>query len=160
MGFAPETSEQVELLSVLRDRFDRVSSERLVSGPGLENIYRGLARIHGDNRSCLTAAKIFRASLDRSDPLASRAIALFFEILGQFAGDLALSLGAQNGVYIAGGIARRYPRQLAESRFRNGFESKGRHRLLMERIPTQLILHQQAGLLGASSYARKKLRRV
>ncbi len=75
---------------------------------------------------------------------------MFFEILGQVAGDYVLSIGATDGVFIAGGIVRRYPALLENSRFRSGFESKGRHRSLMERIPTQLILHEQPGLLGAS----------
>jgi glucokinase len=153
-GFAPESSEQIKILSVLRDRFERVSCERLVSGPGLENLYWALARIHGEDRPRLSAPEIFRSSIDESDALAHHAVELFYEILGQVAGDLALSLGARDGVYIAGGIARRYPRQLVDSRFRSGFESKGRHRSLMERIPTQLVMHEQAGLLGASCYAR------
>lgn len=153
-GFSPESSEQIELLTVLRDRFERVSCERLVSGPGLENLYWALARINGEDRPRLSAAEIFRASIDESDPLAHQAVEIFYQILGQVAGDLALTLGARNGVYIAGGIARRYPQQLVNSRFRSGFESKGRHRSLMERIPTQLIMHEQAGLLGASSYAQ------
>jgi glucokinase len=158
-GFAPESSEQVELLSVLRDRFERVSCERLVSSPGLENLYWALARIRGEDFTRLSAAEIFRAGRDESNPLARRAVELFYQILGQVAGDLALSLGARNGVYIAGGIARRYPRQLVNSRFRSGFESKGRHRSLMERIPTQLIMHEQPGLLGACSYARMNVSR-
>jgi len=152
-GFSPETREQEALLSLLRDRFERVSIERLVSGPGLENIYQGLAQMQAETRSPLSAAEIFQASLDKNDPIARQSVELFFQILGQAAGDLALTLGAENGVYIAGGIARRYPQLLANSRLRSGFENKGRHRALMERIPTQLIMHEQAGLLGAASYA-------
>ncbi len=75
---------------------------------------------------------------------------MFFELLGQVAGDLALTLGAVDGVYIAGGIAKRYPEILEDSRFRSGFESKGRHRSFMERIPTRLITYDQPGLLGAA----------
>ncbi len=75
---------------------------------------------------------------------------LFFEILGQVAGNLALSFGAADGVYIAGGIVKRNLELVADSRFRTGFERKGRHRSLMENIPTQVILHAQPGLLGAS----------
>ena len=152
-GFAPETEEQVEILKVLRERFGRVSSERLVSGSGLENLYWGLTQINGEKRCQLSAPEIVRASLDESDALASKATDLFYEILGQVAGDLALTLGANDGIYIAGGITQRYPQLLVNSRFRSGFESKGRHRVLMERIPTQLIMHKQPGLLGASSYA-------
>jgi len=149
-GFAPETQVQIDILSALRERFDRVSSERLVSGPGLENIYWALMRIHGEKRAHLTPAEIFDAAVDNTDPLAAEAVQMFFEILGQVAGDFALALGAEDGIYIAGGIAKRYPEMLVNSRFRTGFERKGRHRSLMEHVPTQLILHDQPGLLGAA----------
>jgi glucokinase len=149
-GFAPETQVQIDILKALRERFDRVSSERLVSGPGLENIYWALMRIRGEKRAHLAPAEIFRAAIDNSDPLASEAVQMFFEVFGQVAGDLALTLGAQDGIFIAGGIAKRYPDLLKNSRFRSGFENKGRYRSLMERVPTQLILHDQPGLLGAA----------
>ena len=66
------------------------------------------------------------------------------------AGDVALTLGANDGVYIAGGIAKRYPELLDDGRFRTAFERKGRHRNIVQRIPTFLITHGQPGLLGAS----------
>jgi glucokinase len=149
-GFAPETQVQIDLLNVLRERFDRVSTERLVSGPGIGNVYWALTRIRGEKRASLSAAEIFEAAVADSDELATEAAHLFFEILGQAAGDFALALGAYDGIYIAGGIAKRYPDLLRNSRFRSGFDSKGRYRSLMERIPTQLILHDQPGLLGAA----------
>lgn len=152
-GFAPETKVQLDVLAALRERFDRVSSERLVSGSGLENIYWALGRIHGDKLPKLSAAEIFAAA-GEADDHAAEAVALFFEVLGQFAGDYALAIGANDGVYIAGGIVPRYPEMLASSRFRSGFESKGKHRSIVERIPTQLIRHPQPGLLGASFVAR------
>ena len=149
-GFAPETQVQVDLLNALREHFDRVSTERLVSGPGLENIYWALTRMRGQKRAHRSPAEIFEAAESNSDELAAEAAHLFFEILGQEAGNLALTIGASDGVFIAGGIAKRYPDFLKNSRFRSGFESKGRYRSLMERIPTQLILHDQPGLLGAA----------
>lgn len=149
-GFAPETQVQLQILTELRGRFDRVSSERLVSGPGLENIHWALMRIHGEKRVHLKPAEIFDAASDDSDPLAAEAVQMFFEILGQVAGDLALTLGAEDGVFIAGGVVRRYPELICDSRFRTGFERKGRHRSIMERVPTQLIMHKEPGLLGAS----------
>lgn len=157
-GFAPESQVQIDMLVALRERYDRVSSERFVSGPGIENIYWALCRIHGEQRPQLKAAEIFAKAKDRSDSRAAEAVQMFFEILGQVAGDYALSLGAKDGVFIAGGIVRRYPDLLENSRFRNGFEGKGRHRSLMERIPTQLILHEQPGLLGASYCALELLK--
>jgi glucokinase len=148
VGFAPESDLQVELLRVLRGRFERVSAERLVAGSGIENIYTALLEIRGEAVEALRAAQIFEAA--GSPGNACDAVHLFFEILGQVAGDLALTLGANDGVYIAGGIAKRYPDTLQNGAFRTAFESKGRHRHLMERIPTFLITHQQPGLLGAS----------
>lgn len=149
-GFAPESQVQIDMLSALRERYDRVSAERFVSGPGLENIYWALCRIHGEQKPQLKAAEIFARARERSDSRAAEAVQVFFEILGQVAGDFAMALGAKDGIYIAGGIVRRYPELLENSRFRSGFEAKGRHRSLMERVPTQLILHEQPGLLGAS----------
>jgi glucokinase len=154
-GFAPETQVQMDILRALRQRFDRVSSERLVSGPGVENIYWALMRIHGEKRAHLSAAEIFTAALENTDPLASEAVQMFFEVFGQVAGDLALTLGAEDGILVAGGISKRYPDLLKNSGFRAGFENKGRYRSLMERIPTQLILHDQPGLLGAAYCALK-----
>lgn len=150
VGFAPETQVQLDILAMLRERYDRVSAERLVSGPGIENIYWALARLHGEKRTAPGAAEIFARGSDNSDPRAAEAVHLFFETLGQVAGNLALTLGAADGVYIAGGIARRYPDTLVNSRFRTGFEAKGRHRSLMEAIPTRLVTYEQPGLLGAS----------
>lgn len=154
-GFAPETQVQLDILIRLRERFDRVSSERLVSGMGLENLYWALTQIHGEKRAALSAADIFAASFGDDDPRATEAVEIFYEILGQVAGDFALSLGANDGIFVAGGVAQRYPERLANSRFRSGFERKGRHRSLMERIPTRLVTHPQPGLLGAAYCANR-----
>jgi len=154
-GFAPETRMQFEVLKQLRQRYERVSDERLISGPGLENIYWALRKIHGEPETRITAAEIFSRVLANEDVIAVESIQLFYEALGQVAGNLALTLGAFDGVYLAGGIVKRYPDLLETSSFRSGFENKGRHRSLMERIPTLLILHPQPGLLGASYCARE-----
>lgn len=155
VGFSPESKLQIDVLNVLRERFERVSVERLVSGSGIENIYSALTLIHGEKRKQLAAAEIFTAATTGNEPRAKETVSLFFEVLGQVAGDLALTLNARDGVFIAGGIAKRYPDLLAGSGFRNGFESKGRHRALMERIPTQLITHAEPGLLGTAYRARE-----
>lgn len=154
-GFAPETRMQLKVLKQLRQRYERVSEERMVSGPGLENIYWALRKIHGEKTNGITAAEIFSRVLANEDVIATEATQLFFEVLGQIAGNLALALGAYDGVYLAGGILKRYPDLLKTSSFRSGFENKGRHRSLMEKVPTSLILHPQPGLLGASHCARQ-----
>lgn len=153
VGFAPKSKVQIEVLEVLRKKYERVCVERLISGSGIENIYRALHALRGEQRQELSAAKIFKAAEAGSDSVAADATQLFFEILGQVAGDIALVLGAQDGVYLAGGIVKRYPEMLHISGFRNAFESKGHHRSLMERIPTKLITYGEPGLLGAAHCA-------
>ena len=152
-GFAPETQVQMEILSQLRDRFDRVCDERLVSGPGVVNIYHALASIHGNNVVHRTAAEIFSLAAKKADEIAQEAVDVFFEVLGQVAGNLTLTLGAFDGLFIAGGIVARKPELIRNSRFRTGFERKGRHRSLMEKTPTYMIMHPNPGLLGASYWA-------
>lgn len=153
MGFAPKSKVQIEVLEVLREKFERICLERLISGSGIENIYWALQTMRGDSRITLSAADIFKAAESGSDPVASDATQLFFEMLGQAAGDIALVLGAQDGVFLAGGIVKRYPEMLHISGFRNAFESKGHHRPMMERIPTKLITYNEPGLLGAAHCA-------
>ena len=148
VGFAPESDLQLELLRVLRGRYERVSAERLVAGSGIENIYTALLEVRNEPVEKLRAPEIFAAAGEPG--AAADTVHLFFEILGQVAGDLALTLGASDGIYIAGGIAKRYPEILQNGVFRTAFENKGRHRHLVERIPTYLITHEQPGLLGAS----------
>lgn len=155
-GFSPEDELQGRILDYLRKKFDdRISRERLLSGPGMVNIHEALCAIHGKENPSLTAADIATAGINKSDKICIQTFDLFFEILGQVAGDIALELGANDGVFIGGGIAQRYPDYLAASNFRLGFEKKGRHRELMQDIPTWLIKHNNPGLLGASVYARR-----
>lgn len=148
-GFAPTTALQIAILQVLMKKFGRVSTERLVSGAGLVDIHAALAEVRGESTAVTQAADVF-ARAAAEDSLATTAVDVFFEILGQVAGDLALTLGATDGVYIGGGISQRYPEMLANSSFRRAFENKGRYRALMESIGTRLIMHEQTGLLGAA----------
>lgn len=154
-GFAPETRMQIKVLKQLRQRHERVSDERLISGSGLEGIYWALSKIHGKPSNDISAAEVFSRVLAKEDVIAMESTQMFFEVLGQIAGNLVMTLGAFDGVYLAGGILKRYPDMLKTSNFRSGFESKGRHRSLMENVPTSLILHPQPGLLGASYCARE-----
>lgn len=153
-AFAPETERQDEVLKTLRQRFGRVTSEHLVSGPGIENLYLALGQIEGLRPSALSSAEIFAAHIANSNPVASEAVEMFFEVLGQVAGDFALTIGAFDGVFVAGGVAQRYPELLAQSRFRESFERKGDYSRLMEPVPTSLITHPQPGLLGAAYCAQ------
>ncbi len=157
VGFAPETQVQADILAQLREQFERVCDERLVSGPGIVNIYHALNHIRGERVTHITAADVFSRASDGDDGTAKEAVEIFFEVLGQVAGNLALMLGAFDGIFIGGGIVARQPDLIASSRFRTGFEHKGRYRSRMEKIPTQVILHPQPGLLGASYCALQAL---
>jgi len=154
-GFAPESARQLEVLERLRERFERVSAERILSGPGLVNLYRALQPAQGETLGDADAAVIFSRAQAAQDRTAVEAVALFFEILGQLAGDVALEFGANDGVYIAGGIAPRYPKLLEASGFRAAFERKGRYRDLLRKVPTWLITHPYPGLAGAAALARR-----
>ncbi len=152
IGFAPETETQAKIRARLLRRYERVSVERLASGQGIENIYWALSGMDIDQQAP-SAADIFAHAISGADAVAATTIEVFFEVLGQVAGDLALMAGTFDGIYLAGGILGRYKDLLKESGFRAAFERKGRHSHIMERIPTLLIEHPQPGLLGAAVVA-------
>ena len=154
VGFAPESPLQDSILSALRQRFGRVSAERLVSGPGLENLYSSLCELQGLAPETRSAASIVASAQDPADPLAMETVTLFQRLLGQFAGDFALAVGARQGLFLAGGVAQKLGAALGTGPFREGFEAKGRHRGLLSSIPTALITHPQPGLLGAAALLR------
>lgn len=153
VGFAPENPLQVELLASLTAQFGRVSDERLVSGSGLVNIYNFLATRRQTEAEGIDAATIF-SRVDK-DQTAKETVALFYELLGQVAGNFVLATGSLDGLFIAGGIVQRYPELLFNSAFRAGFENKGRHRELMRAVPTALVHHPLPGLLGAAAFAKR-----
>ena len=155
VGFAPESPLQTEVWQWLRKRHGRVSDERMVSGPGLVEIFLALCEIRGVTPGRLDAATVFEQSRKSTDAVADEAVQLLFEVLGQVAGNFALAHGAWQGIYLAGGIAQKHGDLLARSRFREAFEAKGRHRALMQSIPTVVVRHPQPGLLGASAVATR-----
>nr|AGO87453.1 glucokinase [uncultured bacterium B19D1_C12D4_E9D6] len=157
VGFAPANELQIALLDALMSKFERVSAERLLSGPGIQNIYVAICSLNGTTAETLSPAQIMHRAESERDENCEQAVALFFEILGQITGDLALTMGARAGVYIGGGIVQKSVDEFLASKFREGFNSKGRHRDLLEKTPTWLITHQNAGLVGASFYAREYL---
>ncbi|MFT7286640.1 MAG: glucokinase [Halieaceae bacterium] len=149
VDFAPTDQEETEILRLLLTRYQRVSAERLLSGAGLLNIYWALTELRGHGRSHGTPADISAAALANTDPVATEALAVFCRVLGSVAGNLALTLGAHGGVYIAGGIVPRMLDFLARSDFRERFVAKGRFRSYLDSIPTRAITRDNPGLLGA-----------
>ncbi|WP_292062046.1 glucokinase [Brevundimonas sp. UBA7664] len=151
--FAPGDAVEDEILRILRRRYERVSIERLICGPGLLNMHRALAEIDGRESHIDDPAQITAEALENPNSHCGATLARFCAILGAVAGDIALTTGARGGVYIAGGIAPRILPFLKASPFRERFERKGRFQDYMAAIPTHVILHQHAALLGAARVA-------
>ena len=156
-SFAPNTSQQTDVLLLLQSQFGHVSNERLMSGQGLVNIYHALCRLAGKQPDYFEAAQISEAALNSECHIATQTLNLFCEALGSFAGNLAMSLDCKGGVYIAGGIVPRFIDFFKDSEFRTFFEAKGRLSHYLKGIPTYLITHPNPGLLGASVYLQQEL---
>jgi glucokinase len=169
MDFAPRTEEEIGLLRYLRERYGRVSVERVVTGPGLFNIYsylRDTYRIPEDPLVRQALAKgtdparvIGEAALAgfAGCEICSRAMDLFVAAYGAVAGNLALVGTATGGVYLGGGIAPKILPRLQSGLFLQTFEAKGRFVPYLERMPVRVILNDKAALLGAAWLALELL---
>ena len=153
VGFAPDDAVEDDILRILRARHGRVSVERLICGPGLVTLHAVLAQIEGRKADLTDPAAITTSALGDPASPAAATLTRFCGILGALAGDIALITGARGGVYVAGGIAPRILPFLQTSPFRRRFDRKGRYQGYMERIPTRVILHKHAALLGAARVA-------
>lgn len=154
IGFAPEGAEEIAILKALGRRFGRVSVERILSGPGLENLSCALDEIAGRAVRPSTAAQIVeRAAQGDRDSRAT--LSMFCSIFGAVAGDFALAHGARGGVLLAGGIAGKIEPHLMQGAFRARFEAKGRLSPFVKSIPTKLIINSNAALLGAARAAEE-----
>jgi len=136
---APATVREAAVLDRMRVRFDHVSAERVLSGPGLVNLYNTLAEIDGVPASFHTAAQITEIGIAGQERHCREAVEMFSAMLGTVAGNLALTFGARGGIYIAGGIVPKFGAAFAASSFRSRFEDKGRMRPYLARIPTYVI---------------------
>jgi len=154
IDFAPLDALEDRIVAELRKTFRRVSAERLVSGPGLRNIYDVLGMIEGRPATIRNEAELWSAALGQKDQLAGVALDRFCMCFGAVAGDFALAHGA-GAVVIAGGIGKRLKDHLPASGFADRFVAKGRFSSRLASIPVKLITHPEPGLLGAAAaYAR------
>jgi glucokinase len=153
-GFAPVDDTEAAMLRLLQGRFGRVSLERLLSGPGLANIHWALAVLDGRAVDETAPSEIVRAALKGEDDLCVRALDQFCAVYGSVAGDVALTYGARGGVFLGGGIAPRILPILRSGPFRARFEAKGRLSDYVAAIPTKVILHPFASLVGAAVFGR------
>lgn len=152
VDFAPGNPEEIAILQQLAQEYGRVSIERLVSGMGLVNLHRALCRIEGIDPGPMEPRDVTTRAA-QGDRLCMRAVDVFCAVFGGCAGDLVLTLGAWDGVFLAGGLVPRLIDTLQHSGFRQRFEHKGRFSAAMSRVPTLAVMHPQPGLLGAAVIA-------
>lgn len=154
-GFAPVDDIDDAILAHVRREHGRVSTERVVSGPGLVAIYQTLAALEGRVSAIDDDKVLWQTALHDSDALATRALQRFCQCFGSAAGDIALIHGAA-AVVVGGGLALRLRDRLAQSGFAQRFVAKGRFEPLMRGLPVKLIVHPQPGLYGAAAaFARE-----
>jgi len=146
IGFCPLDPEEEELSDALTARHGRASVERVVSGPGLIDIYRFLG---GEEWDPLKAGALWDAAISGADPLGVRALAILVRCFGAAAGDIALAHGAM-GVALTGALANRIADLLKTPMFEARFTAKGRYRARMLRTPVRLVTYAEPGLLGAA----------
>jgi glucokinase len=159
IGFAPSNEHEMDILERLRPRFRRVSVERLISGPGLENIYRANRQLEGshplpENEQC--PADRIAGLASEGDAIAVQSVQDFFDILAAFAGDVSLFTWSTGGVYLSGGVMRRLSEFLDVSRFRSRFEDKGRFAGFCTTVPLAWITHEYPGLLGCAALVQRE----
>lgn len=160
--FAPRNMLEIDLLVYLLESYDHVSYERVLSGPGLNNIYKFLvATGRGDEPAWLReklehvdpAPEISKAAIEQHIPVCEAALDLFVSIYGAEAGNLALKVLATGGMFIGGGIAPKIVEWLKRPSFVSAFCSKGRMTALLKNIPIRVIVNDQTALLGAAQAA-------
>jgi glucokinase len=158
--FAPTDTHEIELLRLLIPRYRRVSVERLVSGPGLENLFwanhhlePGRADMPGPNRSAREIVSLAQAG----SPTALQSIEDFFDVLAAFAGDMALTSWATGGIFLSGGMMHRLRPFLDPERFRARFQDKGRFTRFCETVAVGWIKVDHPGLLGCAAAALRHL---
>ena len=164
--FAPRTLLEADLWKFLYDKFGHVSYERVLSGPGLKNLYDFFAItvssptadvVHQAMQEGDPAAVIATSALAGTCPRCVAALNLFTSIYGAEAGNLALKFKSVAGLYIGGGIAPKIAAKIQDGDFLRAFVAKGRLRPLLELIPVRLILNPHTALLGAARYAGRRL---
>ncbi len=147
----PATDRESAVLDRMRRHFDHVSAERVLSGPGLVNLYNTLTEISGVPSRGYTAPQITDLAMRGEDPLCAETASMFCAMLGTMAGNLALTLGARGGVFIGGGIVPRLGRFFAVSPFRARFQAMGRFAPYLTAIPTHVVTHPLPAFLGCAA---------
>jgi glucokinase len=153
VSLAADSRREADVLELVRAEYGHVSAERLVSGIGIPLLYRSLCRLDGkpDEKLEVAAPEVSRRALARESPEAEEAVQMFCGLLGSVAGNLALTLGSQGGIYIGGGVVPRLGPLFDRALFRRRFEAKGRFRDYLRAIPTYLITAPYPALAGSAA---------
>jgi glucokinase len=163
--FAPRNELEIELFRHLNAKFGRVSYERILSGPGLVNVFNFLRDtgrgsepqwLIDQMQSSDPAAAISQAAMSGSCPLCEQAIDIFVSVYAAEAGNLALKMMATGGVFLGGGIAPKILAKLSQPSFMSAFVTKGRMQPLLESIPVKVITNDKISLFGAARCAMVK----
>ncbi len=155
VSLAPGNERELSLIFQLMQTYGHVSAERVLCGPGLENLYAALGALDGAaDTGKPTAADIARMAREGKSALAKETVEIFTGLLGSVAGDLALTLGARGGVYLSGGILPRWGELFDAKLFRHRFTAKGRFRAYLAPVPTYLITVPDVALIGLAALAR------
>lgn len=163
MDFATADKTQDLLLQYMRHRHDHVSYERIVSGPGLLAIFdfmreTGIAVPSASMLAAIgkedAAEVITRYSQRGDEEIARMTVDLFLSVYGAFVGNMALAVLPRGGIYVGGGIAAKISAQMQGSEFMQALLRKGRHAGMLGKLPVNIILNVNVGLIGASKYAR------
>jgi glucokinase len=157
VSFPPMNPEEVAILQYAWTEFPHVSAERLLSGVGIELIYRALVAQRGHEEPVLSAPEIARRALTGECPLCDDVIEHFCTMLGTISGNLGVTLGATGGIYIGGGIVPRLGERFDRSGFRARFEEKGRFNKYLAAIPTYVITAEYPAFVGVSAILAERL---
>jgi glucokinase len=150
-SFAPSDPLETEVFAYLQHQHGFVAWETVLCGPGLVNLYQAVCSVWGASAEVLTASDITTRALTIDDPICHQTLEMFCNLLGTAAGNLALTVCATGGVYLAGGILPRIGDFLAESQFRRRFDDRGPLSAYIKAIPTYLVLEHELGLRGAAA---------
>ncbi|ESW79822.1 glucokinase [Mesorhizobium sp. M0644] len=154
MDIGPRSPRDFQVFPHIEKLEGRISGEQILSGRGLVNAYRAVAKADGKPSPFTTPAEVTAAALAKNDPVAEEALSIFVTCLGRTAGDLALVFMSRGGVFLTGGIAQKILPALRIGNFRAAFEDKAPHSALMRSMPVYVITHPLAALLGLAAYAR------
>src|SRR5450830_464407 len=157
-NFAPSDEREYSILQYACQTWSHVSTERLISGPGMEIIYRAIAKRNGRQVRDLTSQEIMAGALTDKDPLCLEVLECFCAMLGGATANLAVTLGAFGGMFIGGGIVPRMGEWFAASPFRSRFEAKGRFTSYLSEIPTYVITTPNPAFYGVATILSEHLR--